>query len=176
MSPLERLKAALTLKQFALLLVQGVVILLLLWGAEWWMSRDVARGELPEIEGVTLDGEWFVGRSLRGQVWLLHVWAVWCPICTLEQGSIHQLAQEYPILTVALQSGDHEAVSRYLTEQQVRYPVWNDSEGKLSRELGVDAVPVSLIIDRQQRVQFVTHGYTSIWGLRLRLWLTDWLF
>jgi alkyl hydroperoxide reductase subunit AhpC len=49
--------------------------------------------------------------------------------------------------------------------------VVNDPEGALSRRYGVSAVPVTFVIDAGGKVRFVTRGYTSGLGLRLRLWL-----
>jgi hypothetical protein len=38
----------------------------------------------------------------------------------------------------------------------------------------VSAVPASFVLDRQGRVRFVTRGYTSGAGMRVRVWLAGW--
>ena len=103
---------------------------------------------------------------------LVHFWATWCPICRAEQGSIAAIAHDYPnVITVAMQSGTPQEVSRHMHEQGIDFPVVNDQDGMLSGAWGVHAVPVSFIIAPDGQVRFIEVGYTTGIGLRLRLWL-----
>jgi peroxiredoxin len=102
----------------------------------------------------------------------VHFWATWCPICRTEQGSIAAIAQDHPdVITVAMQSGTPQEVSRYMQEQGIAFPVVNDPDGIISRAWGVHAVPASFIIAPDGQIRFVEVGYTTGMGLRLRLWL-----
>ncbi|NIR95441.1 MAG: protein disulfide oxidoreductase, partial [Gammaproteobacteria bacterium] len=96
----------------------------------------------------------------------------WCPVCELEQGMIDNLSRDYPVISIAMQSGEAEEVIRYLSEQGVDYPVINDQQGSIARLYGVRGVPASFVLDSSGEVRFVTRGYTSEWGMRMRLWLT----
>ncbi|MBE0510089.1 MAG: protein disulfide oxidoreductase, partial [Gammaproteobacteria bacterium] len=153
------------------LLLQLLLLLLAVWALEAWMTRDAARGPAPAIVAQTLDGQSFTLSALEGQAAVVHFWAVWCPVCELEQGMIDRLASAYPVITVAMQSGSEAEVAAYLREQGVDYPVINDPDGALAALYGVRAVPASFVLDAQGQVRFVTRGYTSGWGMRLRLWL-----
>ena len=153
------------------LLVELLVILLLLLAFERFLTRDALRGPAPAFELTTIQGEAFSLEQWHGQAGVLHFWATWCAICELEQGMIHRLAQRYPVMTVAMQSGSPDEVAEYLRELGVDYGVINDPDGILARHYGVRAVPASFIIDPQGEIRFVTRGYTTGLGLRVRLWL-----
>lgn len=153
------------------LLLQLLLLLLVVWALEAYMTRDAARGPAPAVLAQTLDGQVFSLGDFHGQAAVVHFWAVWCPVCELEQGMIDRLARAYPVVTVAMQSGTEAEVAAYLREQGVDYPVINDPDGALAALYGVRAVPASFVLDPQGEVRFVTRGYTSGWGMRLRLWL-----
>jgi len=139
-----------------------------------FVTRDVVRGPLPPLEGTLADGsattveQW--QRAHGGDAFLLYVWATWCPICKTVDGSIESVAREAPVLTVAMQSGGGAEVGRFLDARGYRWPTLVDDDARLSRQLGVDAVPTLIFVDRAGEVRAVTQGYTSEIGIRLRLW------
>ena len=49
----------------------------------------------------------------------------------------------------------------------------NDASGELAREWDVKVTPTLVVIYRGE-VKSVTTGWTSSWGMRLRLWLASW--
>jgi hypothetical protein len=46
----------------------------------------------------------------------------------------------------------------------------NDPDSILAQQWGVRGVPTALVVDAQGRSSFREVGYTTGWGLRLRLW------
>ncbi len=139
-----------------------------------FVTRDVVRGPLPPLQGVLADGsavdvaQWRAAHG--GGAFLLYVWASWCPICKTVEGSIDSVARDAPVLTVAMQSGDGAQVGRFLAGRGFRWPTLVDDDARLSRELGVGAVPTLIFVGRSGEVRAVTQGYTSEIGMRLRLW------
>lgn len=158
-------------KHLPRLLLELVLLLVFAVALEAFLTRDAVSGKAPAFEGVTISGEPFALASLQGRPAVVHFWATWCPVCRLEQGMIDGLADDYPVITVAMQSGEAQEVLAYLREQGVDYPVFNDPQGKLSRRYGVSGVPASFVLDKTGEVKFVTRGYTSGPGMRLRVWL-----
>ena len=156
------------------LLLEAGVFLLLLLALEAFLTRDAVSGKAPQFVAQTIQGQAFDMNSLQGKPALIHFWATWCPVCRLEQGSIDALARDYPFVSVAMQSGKAAEVLSFLKEQGVDYPVVNDPDGVLSRRYGVSGVPATFVLNARGEVAFVTRGYTSGPGLRLRLWLADW--
>lgn len=149
-----------------LLLLAGLVFVI-----EGVLGRHALGVAAPPIEAPTLEVEHFSLQQFRGHPAVIHFWATWCPVCELEQAMVDTLAAEVPMITVAMQSGDAVQVRDYLQQQGVNYPVVNDPHGTLAKRYGVKAVPASFIVDGTGQVRFVTRGYTTNWGLRLRLWL-----
>lgn len=156
------------------LFLELAVLLVLVWAAEAFLTRDAARGQAPPIEARTLEGEAFDLAGLAGRPAVVHFWATWCRICDLEQGMVERLAHDHPLIGVAMQSGRDAEVAAWMATRGVAYPVVNDPDGELARQYGVNAVPASFVLDRQGRVRFVTRGYTSGAGMRARLWLAGW--
>lgn len=136
-----------------------------------YTQRGIVQGEAPPLEGVTLAGEWTSLVELRGTPVLVHFWATWCPVCRREQGTIESIAQEYPVVTIAMQSGRVAEVRAYVRENALNAPVLVDEFGDIARVYGVRAVPTSFILDRHGMIRFVEVGYTTEAGLRARLWL-----
>jgi len=152
--------------------VNVLVLVIVVAGIRWWQHRDMNSGAVPALQGLTLAGQPYTLAARPGKPVLVHFWATWCPICRAEQGSIAAIAHDYPnVITVAMQSGTPQEVSRHMHEQGIDFPVVNDQDGMLSGAWGVHAVPVSFIIAPDGQVRFIEVGYTTGIGLRLRLWL-----
>lgn len=150
----------------ALLLVVVVAVL------RTWQQRDMVSGAAPALQGSTLTGSAYRLPAHPEHPVLVHFWATWCPICKAEQGSITEIAHDDPtVITVAMQSGKPEEVSKFMREQGIAFPVLNDPDGSLSSAWGVHATPASFIVDTHGNIRFVEVGYTTGIGLRLRLWL-----
>jgi len=149
-----------------------LVIVTLMVGIRAWQQRDMASCTAPALHGVTLAGQPYALSTHPGKPVLVYFWATWCPICRAEQDSISAIAKNHAnVVTVAMQSGGTDEVSRHMHEQGLDFPVVNDPDGRLSSAWGVHAVPASFIISPDGRIRFVEVGYTTGIGLRLRLWL-----
>ncbi len=161
-----------TRRRLWLLLLQGALFLALYLGARAYLQRDMLHGALPELAVSDLDGRPVRLADYAGRPWLLHVWASWCRICRFERGPVARVAEDWPVLTVAMQSGDAEVVRGFLAQHGLHWRTVADPDGSLARRLGVSAVPAFYVVDGQGRVRFREMGYTTSWGLRLRLWWT----
>ena len=75
------------------------------------------------------------------------------------------------LITVAMNSGNHAAVTQYLHENGLTFPVIIDPDGDLARLFGVSGVPTGFVIDTAGNIRFKEIGLTSGWGWRVRLWL-----
>lgn len=143
-------------------------------GLQFWQARDMQAGIMPPIAGqladgrpVSLDG---VLREAGGRPLLFYVWSESCPICRAEEGTIASLAEDWPVLTLAMQSGNAEAVAKFMQERKLAYPALVDARGEIAWSLGVRATPAWFVVDRNRAIRFSGMGYTTGWGLRARLW------
>lgn len=158
-----------------LLMVVGVVL-----GANAWQTRHIPAGQAPGFQAplagavgtqdVTLDA-WRAQHA--GRAVALHFWADWCPICRAEEENINALQQEWPVLTVAMRSGDTAKVARVLQQRQLPWLAAVDDDGSLSDRYGLKGVPALIVLDAQGRIRYASVGYTPEWSMRLRLWLAQ---
>ena len=101
---------------------------------------------------------------------LVNFWATWCPICALEEQNIENLSKDFEVITIATQSGSNEEIEKYLKDKNLSFKVVNDEYGLLSTEFNVKAFPTTFIYDKNKNLKFTEVGYTSTFGLKLRLW------
>jgi thiol-disulfide isomerase/thioredoxin len=147
-----------------------LAVVCLAFGAQALLDRGLVRGIPPALEGRSLDGKPFAWEDFQGRSAVIYFWATWCPVCAAMRGGIEAVAADYPLISVALQSGNAEEVSRYVREKDFRVAVLLDEEGSLAERYGLRGVPALFILDPQGRIRFAATGYTSEIGLRLRLW------
>ncbi len=155
-----------------------LLVLAVVFGVQAWQTRDVPSGTAPELAFTMLhpDGsrrsttlaEWRATHP--GQPVALHLWAEWCPICRTEEHSVTRLARDWPVLTVAMQSGPPDAVARVLAQRQLPWATAVDPQGEIVHALGFKAVPAFVVIDAKGQLRGASVGYTSEIGMRLRLW------
>ena len=143
----------------------------------FWQTREMVGGAMPPLAGPLADGRQTsleaVVRNAGGRPVLLYVWSSGCPICRAEEGTITALAEDWPVLTLAMQSGDPDTVAKFMRERGLAYPALVDTQGELAWRLGVRATPAWFVIDRSGTIRFSGMGYTTGWGLRARLLWTQ---
>jgi thiol-disulfide isomerase/thioredoxin len=100
---------------------------------------------------------------------LIHFWATWCPTCKLEASNINFLSKYYQVVTIAVKSGSDYEIKKYLDEHGYHYRVVNDKDGTLSRKFQIAGYPTTFIYDADKKLRFSEVGYTSTFGLWLRL-------
>ncbi len=155
------------------LTLQVISFLLLLLVLRAWMQRGMVDGPVPALHGNLLNGESYSLLTDSRRPLLVHFWASWCPVCKLEQDTIQAISDDYPVITIAMQSGEASEVAEYMRQENMQFAVINDPQGILSKRFGVRAVPSSFIVAKNNMIVFRETGYTTAIGLRLRMWLAQ---
>ena len=155
------------------LVIEILVILLIYIAIKTYIQRDLVQGTAPPLQDTLLNGQLVNLQSYQGKPLLLHFWATWCGVCKLEENSIDAISKDHPVLTIAMSSGSDKEISDYLKANNLSFAVINDNDGKLAQRFGVSGVPASFIIDPSGKIAYTEVGYTTSWGLRLRLWLAE---
>ena len=137
-----------------------------------YMQRNMVEGVAPPIVATTLAQQSF-DLSQQQKPILVHFWATWCGICKLEESSIESISQDYPVITIAMQSGSDQEIEAYLKERGLSFPVINDQMSEWVRQYGVSGVPASFIVNSKGEIVSKERGYSTEWGLRARLWFAD---
>ena len=150
--------------------VEISLIIIVLFATRTWMQRDVVKGAAPNINHIMLDGNYFDLYQQKNKPVLIHFWATWCSVCKFEQSNIENIAKDYSVITVAMQSGDDFELSQFMRNEQLSFKVINDEQGILSKRYKIRGVPVSFVINKENKIEFVEVGYSTEIGLRLRLW------
>lgn len=152
--------------------LEASILLAVLAGLHWYRAQPLVDGVAPALQGRLVEDDRLSGLQMPtdGPV-LVHFWATWCPVCKLEEDRIDALSQRYSVLSVAMQSGRADAIRAYLKERELSFPTIADPSGAIAAEWGVQAVPVSFILDRNGRIRFRSIGFSTGLGLRARLWL-----
>jgi thiol-disulfide isomerase/thioredoxin len=128
-----------------------------------YQQRDMNEGQAQILESIDYSN----GPTL------VYFWGSWCSICSTTSPSVSTLAQEsnHNIVSIALSSGNDEEVHRYLNENDYVFSAINDDNGLISKSWGVAVTPSIFIIDSKGGIRFTSTGMTSLWGMKLRLWL-----
>ncbi|MFA3779703.1 protein disulfide oxidoreductase [Yersinia sp. 1652 StPb PI] len=157
-------------KELVILLVLVTVVSL---GMDWLRSPQVP-ADWGDVSLQTLEGQTVSLKAMsQDKPLLIYFWATWCGVCKFTSPSVNQLVQEGEnVMTVALRSGEAPQLERWLTKKGYRLPVINDPRGELSAQWQVSVTPTLVILYQGKMVQN-TSGWSSYWGMKLRLWLAS---
>lgn len=137
-----------------------------------WQNRGLPEGIAPPLAGLRTDGSTVKVGSDRTAS-LVAFWAIWCPVCKAEEGNIVSVAKDWPVYSVAMQSGNAAEVSKYLQSRNIDLPALVDDDGAIAAAWHVRGVPTHFIIDPAGNVRFRVVGYATTLGLRARLWWAE---
>ncbi|MEB3186899.1 MAG: TlpA disulfide reductase family protein [bacterium] len=95
--------------------------------------------------------------DFKGKVRLVNFWATWCPPCRAEIPAFielrHQLAgRPFEIIGIALDREGDEAVSPFIREHGMDYPVVIGDSGVTRAYGGIRGIPTTFLLDRQGKV------------------------
>lgn len=155
-----------------------LLVLAVGWGVDAWQTRHIPSEPAPAFSAplagtpteISLDA-WRAQHP--GRAVALHVWAEWCPICRMEESSVSAVQQDWPVLTIAMRSGDATRVARELNARGLHWLTAIDADGSLAARYGLKAVPAFIVLDADGQIRHAAVGYTTEAGMRLRLWLAQ---
>ena len=98
--------------------------------------------------------------DLKGQVWLLNVWASWCVSCREEHPLLVELARAKILPIVGLDYKDESAAGvRWLTQNGDPYFVSVvDRDGRVGIDWGVYGVPETFVVDKTGTIRYKQIG------------------
>jgi thiol-disulfide isomerase/thioredoxin len=146
--------------------LEVLAIVAIYFAIRGYQTRNLVVGEAPDLPTTLIDGS----PSPEAPV-VVHFFASWCGVCEMEAGNVRTLAEHYPVLAIASQSGEADAVSDYLSEHDLgSAAIAVDSRGTLAQRFGVHAFPATFFLDEAGHIVASEVGYTSTIGLLLRAW------
>jgi len=92
----------------------------------------------------------------KGKVVILNFWATWCPPCRAEMPSMETLYQRFNsqgLEILAVDIGENaNTVRQFIQNNKYTFPVMLDSNSRISRIYGIEAIPTSYILDREGKI------------------------
>ena len=104
---------------------------------------------------VNLNGASKTRASAKGNIVLLNFWATWCPPCKAEMPSIEALSakmkgKKFEIVAVNLGDSVTE-VKDFLKEYRYSFPIYLDTQNRLSATYASQGIPTTYVLDKQGR-------------------------
>jgi len=117
----------------------------------------------PDFALKSSSGENLRLSEYRGNVVMVNFWATWCGPCRQEMPLLDELYTRYArvgftLLGVNIDDDSQKAMNM-VGELGVNFPVLFDDRKEVSKLYDVDAMPVTVIIDREGKVRFIHQGY-----------------
>ncbi|PWV89439.1 peroxiredoxin [Paenibacillus cellulosilyticus] len=151
----------------------GIVLLALLAGAALFevvqklqMDHEaIAIGSpAPAIVAQNTNGQEVRLFDYRGKPVLVQFWGSWCTSCVNEMPLIDQAAKRRGIQVLGINVGQTRGtVKTFIDKLGITYPQLLDPSGDIMEAYQVKALPVTVLIDSEQKVaQIVTGQFASV--------------
>ncbi len=113
----------------------------------------------------------FSSEEMKGQVWLLNVWASWCVTCKQEHPVLMDLARQNIVPIYGLDYKDEpEAGKAWLREDGDPYTLSvSDRDGRVGIDYGVYGVPETYLIDKQGVIRYKQIGAVTRQSLQEKI-------
>ena len=152
--------------RFIVPLLFFIILLIFLWLGLSLKPREVPSPLIgkpaPAFQLARLDdpARIVTEQDLRGQVWLLNVWASWCVSCMEEHPVLVQFARSGVVPIYGLNYKDQrDAAQAWLNKNGNPYSVSIvDPDGKVGIDYGVYGVPETYLIDKAGVIRYKQIG------------------
>lgn len=161
-------------KKFKSLVMNVLVFLALVFAVEYWQSRNMTRGALPDpLLNASLPTVAGGTRSLWNQekMTVIYVFAPWCGVCRASGSNIDRLPDSFHKAALALSWEQEADVERFVQDTGLKVPVLMGREA-VEGALQIGAYPSYLILDKQGRIVKAWSGYTTTFGLWFKSYWT----
>ena len=146
------------MNKYILAIVVGLSILIYIPASALEPDQPVPDFTLKSMSGDNLRLE-----ELRGQVVLINFWASWCGPCRQEMPVLQKIHDRYEKLgfTVLGVNVDEqpEKARRIVDRLTLDFPLLLDTNQTVSEAYQVNAMPFTVLVDRNGTVRYVHRGY-----------------
>ena len=113
----------------------------------------------------------FSGKDMLGRVWILNVWASWCPPCLVEHPVVTRIAKSgmAPVVGLNYKDAREEALPWLERNGNPYQLIAYDRDGRIGIDYGVYGVPETYVIDRQGVIRYKHIGPLSADVVREKL-------
>ncbi|MGE6441128.1 protein disulfide oxidoreductase [Psychrobacter sp. NPDC078409] len=154
------------------IMLYGLMFVVIYSVVNWWRQPVMPANpqlQLTDYQGQTID----LAAMSHEQPTLVYFWGTWCSVCSFTSPTISKLAADnYPVVTVAVQSGSNQELRSYLDQHQFDFTTINDQQGNIFADWQGQVTPSYVVLENGEMIQGLT-GIQPLWSLKLRLWLAS---
>jgi cytochrome c biogenesis protein CcmG, thiol:disulfide interchange protein DsbE len=107
--------------------------------------------ELPRLDQ---PAKTFTQKEMLGDVWVLNVWASWCPPCLAEHPVVTELAKSVPVVGLNYKDAREDALPWLARNGNPYQLTVYDGNGRIAIDYGVYGVPETYVIDRKGVIRY----------------------
>ena len=109
--------------------------------------------------------------DMKGQVWLLNVWASWCVSCRVEHPLLVELAKANVVPVIGLNYKDkNDAGIAWLDQNGDPYRLSVvDADGRVGIDWGVYGVPETFVVDKNGVIRYKQIGPITVEALQTKI-------
>ena len=117
------------------------------------INKPAPAFEIPQLSEATQS---FSPASMKGQVWILNVWASWCVACREEHPVLVELAKSKiaPIIGLDYKDKREDALAMLAMQGNPYLLSAFDANGRVGIDYGVYGVPETYVIDKAGMIRF----------------------
>ena len=135
---------------------------------------EAERASAPEFSGTLLGGEPFTSAELDGDVAVLNFWGSWCAPCRVETPEFQEVYADVrddgvQFLGLNVKEPSEQFALAFVERFGIEFPSLYDPRGEVAlafRDYPANAIPSTIVLDRQGRVAAVYTGEVSQENLR----------
>ncbi|SOD94276.1 redoxin domain-containing protein [Blastococcus haudaquaticus] len=132
------------------------------------------RATAPEFAGTLLGGASFSSAELAGDVAVLNFWGSWCAPCRVETPEFQEVHADLEddgvqFLGLNVKETDEQFALAFVERFGITFPSLYDPRGEVAlafRDYPANAIPSTIVLDRESRVAAVYTGEVSQEDLR----------
>jgi peroxiredoxin len=126
-------------------------------------AKAAPNAPAPDFTLRQIDGPNLRLGEQRGRVVMVNFWATWCGPCRIELPHLDKLHAKYRssgflLLGVNIDD-DPNAAKALALKMSLKFPVLFDSEKKVVAAYDLNAMPATVLIDRDGKVRHLHRGY-----------------
>ena len=117
------------------------------------INKPAPAFEIPQLSDANQP---FSSASMKGQVWILNVWASWCVACREEHPVLVELAKSKaaPIIGLDYKDKREDALAMLANQGNPYLLSAFDANGRVGIDYGVYGVPETYVIDKAGMIRF----------------------
>jgi thiol-disulfide isomerase/thioredoxin len=164
------------------IIVFGILIAVLAAGSAWIFYGNLAgRDARPQTNthpaaGVLVGNRLpqftlnaLAGKEIRvgapGKATVLNFWATWCPPCRAEMPELEEFSRKYGtqvnFYAINIQE-PAEKITEFMQQRNFSMPVLIDKDGETARTFRINAIPTTVIADKQGVIRYRKSGTVTI--------------